>query len=361
MQKVLFYLDSMRPAGGIERVVATLTKKLAKYYKITILVKDQPESFYELSSEVVLDGLHLENKRDKNHKLIRGFQVVRNAVFTAGALKKYLKDKEGFDYYYVTTPVGLIEILSSGVNKNKIIISEHGAEDNYNSAYKLLKKLFYKKCHKYVVPTTHDSKSYQKKGFPVIHIPHFKPDMDYEKGRLNNKIVLNIGRFTADKQQLALIKIWHQLIVENTLPADWTLRVVGQGELKSELLAYVSENKLHSVQILEARSDINEEYKKASIFALTSRSEGFGMVLLEAISFGVPVIAYDCNAGPRDIVTSGYNGWLIPLNHHDEYKNKLLSLMTNFHELQCFGDNAYTSSSGWSDDKILNSWSNVFR
>ncbi|ASY76563.1 glycosyltransferase [Pectobacterium polaris] len=358
MKKIIFYLNSMQPAGGIERVVSTLVNKLNKVSDVSILVKDKPTSFYKLHPDIPFQSLGINLVLNMKSRLIRAVQVLIGVAHARNKIRTYFKNNT-CDFFCITAPINLLELMLAGVSLKKIIITEHGAADNYNFFYKAIKFLFYKKSHKLIVPTKTDAAVYKKQFFPVKYIPHFKPDMEYSRSDLSSRVVLNIGRFTEDKQQLQLMKIWHDLIKENSIPDGWILRILGGGELENEIREFISENKISSIELKLPRADIDNEYKGASLFALSSKSEGFGMVLLEAISFGLPCIAYDCNSGPRDILINKENGFLIPLNNKEEYKDKLKLLLNNSSLLQNMGNAAYISSLSWNDERIINGWLEV--
>lgn len=358
MKKVLIYFNSIQPSGGIERVIATLSNKLSSSYDITILVKDEPVSFYKLDERVKIVSLNNKLKFNMNNRLSRVFSALQTVFSNRSSLKKYLRDNH-FDYYYVGHPLHVLEFNLAGADKNKIIISEHGARSAYNFVYLLIKRLFYKRCYKYVVPTLTDTELYKKDRFPAVYIPHFRSDLPYSFVQKDHNIILNVGRFTPDKQQLVLLHIWNR-IVNIHGESNWLLQIVGNGELEEELKKYIIENKLSKyVEILPAVKHIEDYYINADIFALTSRSEGFGMVLLEAISFGVPCISFDCPSGPRDIIQTGVNGCLIEANNQLKFEEALLFLMNNKEKRNEMGFNAFNNSNEWSDVVIFEMWNKL--
>ncbi|EOB2820166.1 glycosyltransferase family 4 protein [Vibrio vulnificus] len=355
---LLFYLPSLAPSGGIERVVTTIANELSEIYSITILTQDKRASFYHIAPKVKLDSLSNYNQLNMNSKFSRVISQAKNIYHSVRNLANYLSDKE-FDFIYHTHPISHLELLLAGVSKDKIVISEHGASNNYNFIYRLIKSFSYKKCHLYCVPTTTDCEYYSQMGFPAVYIPHYRPRLEYVPCNLNSKVVLNIGRYTDDKKQLVLLKIWNDIDLE--IRQEWTLNIVGDGELKSELLAYIRENDLSKSVILSPPvSDISKYYKTASVFALTSRSEGFGMVLLEAAGFGMPLISFNCPSGPKDIINKN-NGFLIENNDIESYKKKLTSMMLDEELRNCFSSGSFSLVNEWSNNKITGLWKDVFR
>lgn len=355
MKSILFYFNSLQPSGGIERVISTLANKLCETHDITVLVKDPAISFYPLDSRVKLLSLNNELNFNMNNRLKRVFTAASSAVKNTIVLRSFLKENK-FDNYYLAHPLNVMEFhLARGVINKDTIVTEHGGVDAYNTVYKKIKHWLYSKAKVYVVPTTTDTEIYKNLGYPTQYIPHFRSDLKYEKSTLESNTVLTIGRFTDVKQHLLLLKVWKQVIDE--VPAtQWKLQIVGQGELLDAYLDFIAVHNLeNSVQILKPSVDVAQFYKSASVFVLTSKSEGFGMVLLEAISFGLPCVSFDCPAGPRDMIND-QNGFLIGLNDEIALKNTLLDLITKPGLHKRLGEQAYIDSVNWQDENILKLW-----
>ncbi|MGU5659486.1 glycosyltransferase family 4 protein [Aeromonas veronii] len=359
MKKILIYINSMQPAGGIERVVSTLANELCYDYHIDILVKDEPRSFYVLNDRVNINTINVHLKLDMTSRVKRACSLFFSLFLSIIKLRSYFS-QHSYDYIYVTTPLSFLECLFTFRVSNKIIASEHGARDNYNRIYKLI-KYAYKLAKVYVLPTTEDYRYYLSKGFPASYIPHLRPTLPYIKTNVGQKFVINIGRFTADKRQSLLVSMWSRIISGNPELNDWVLLLVGQGELKKEIEDLINELELsESVKLILPQQNIQDLYTRASIFALTSSSEGFGMVLLEALSFGLPVISFDCPAGPRDIIEDGKDGFLIKNDNVALYESKLRELMLNESYRQSMSESNFIKGQTWNDSEILDKWRELF-
>ena len=125
---------------------------------------------------------------------------------------------------------------------------------------------------------------------------------------------------------------------------DWRLIIVGgndepdtYNELQKLIKDYSMEGK---IQLVGVQKDVNSFYRRSKIFAFTSSSEGFPNVLGEAMAHKLPVVAYDCIAGPADLINEK-NGFLIPLNDKEKFKESLLYLMNNDSEREKMGDEAF--------------------
>ena len=135
------------------------------------------------------------------------------------------------------------------------------------------------------------------------------------------------------------------------------------GEEQERLQALIDEYYLNdSVYLKPPIKNIEEIYKKAALFLFTSRAEGFGMVLLEAMAFGIPCISYDCPSGPRDIIENGKNGLLIENNDWKTYSQVLEKLINeNGERLEYMSENAFGTVKRWNSIEIMEKWDEVYK
>ena len=170
-------------------------------------------------------------------------------------------------------------------------------------------------------------------GNPIRDIP-LQPNLQREQ------IVLSIGRLIGSKHHDELIQIFVQVRCPN-----WKLIIVGDDALKQKnkirLHALIKElGASEFIELVGKRSDVDYFYLRSSIFAFTSSSEGFPNVIGEAMSSGLPVIAYDCIAGPSDLIENGKTGYLIPLHDKNQFANKLKELIHNDNLRFIMGENS---------------------
>lgn len=354
MKKILVYYDSMHSKGGIERVIANLFNVLSKYYCVTILTTDDTSSIYELSNRIKMISMHNKRKLNMNRsKIHRVKTILLSLSFNINFLKKVVNN---YDYIYVATPLNTLEVfLSDKAVRKKIVVSEHASYYAGNILFKFVRKFIYPKLSIISVPTTKDTHIYKNMNCNSIYIPHLCTFRS-QNANFNNKIALNVGRLTADKQQILLLKMWKELQYRNLLNG-WILRIVGDGELKNELQNYINDNNLSScVELLGSTNYIEQEYEKASIFLFTSKAEGFGMVLLEAMAYGLPCIAFDCPSGPRDIVKNNVNGFLIDCFDLKIYEEKICLLLSDDELLRKLSYGALQTVKNWDNEKIIDIW-----
>ena len=358
MKKILFYFNSMTPAGGIERVIATLANKFSETMEVTILVKDRAYSHYPLNSKVKILSLDNEIKFNMNNKLSRVIEAAKNFVISQRKLKAFLRNNN-FDYYYIAHPLNALEFHFAKGMDSSVIVTEQGGIDAYNIVYKKLKNWLYKKARYYCVPTKTDTAVYKNMGFNAVYVPHFKSQLKYEKSTLDNKIALSIGRMTEAKRQWILIDLWN-IIVNQYQIKDWRLHLVGEGNLKNIYIQKIKDLKLENyITILPPKKQVEDYYIESSLFLLSSESEGFGMVILEAMGFGLPCISYDSPSGPRDMIVNGENGFLIPYDDFVSLEKSTLQLIQNSEMRKNFGNTAYEDAKKWDDEFIMKKWKEI--
>ncbi len=357
--KLLVYVNSMNAFGGIERVIANLTHALAEHYDITILVKDEPVSAYVLDDRVKMDSINAKLKMDMGNRLQRMISAPVNMMKSIPKLRRYLRQHH-YDAVYTAFPTNGVEIyMADKVYRNKIVASEHASYYAYNSIYKKMKEWLYPRLSAISVPTTMDTEIYQSLGYKAVYIPHLTTYTEVYDNPLDSKTIINVGRLTGDKQQMMLLKIWKQ-IEEVVRETGWKLQIIGSGEEKESLEQYVQDNSVIQVEFVPHTTQIKDYYKNAALFAFTSKMEGFGMVLLEAMSFGVPCISFDCPSGPRDIIKDGKNGFLIPCYDVDKFKKTIVKyIQLSDLDRQRFGQGATDTIQQWSNEHIIEQWTNL--
>lgn len=175
---------------------------------------------------------------------------------------------------------------------------------------------------------------------------------------LTAKTVVAVGRLSWQKGLERLVEAWH--IVHPQAP-EWKLSLIGDGEMRETLAAQVRRLGLgDSVEMPGVLHDMDAVYRDASILALTSRYEGLPMVLLEAQSYGVPAVSFDCRCGPKDVIRSGENGLLVPEGDIEGFARALLQLIQSPEALKRIGAAAYADAVRWDRETIMQQWINLF-
>ena len=169
-------------------------------------------------------------------------------------------------------------------------------------------------------------------------------------------IILTVGRLIKTKHFDHLIEIFSEID-----HSAWKLMIVGGDakklKLSEELQQKVEELKMGDRILLEGQQkDVDSYYSKSKLFAFTSSSEGFPNAIGEALSAGLPVVAYDCEAGPSDMISDGENGYLVPLFDKEKFRNKLHQLMENDELRERFGDKSNLKLQNFEESKVAQSF-----
>lgn len=189
----------------------------------------------------------------------------------------------------------------------------------------------------------------------VIPNPVHLNDKNFRSG-LEEKRVIFVGRFSDEKDIPTLFKIWET--VHDHFP-EWCLDLYGEGELEKKLNGYISNCSLN-ISIHPPTKDIFKELCNSSILVMTSKNESFGLVLVEAMSCGLPVIAFDCPYGPKDIICDGVNGFLIENRDVKTFSGKMCQLMENNGLRIRMGEEAFESSQKYNISVIMEKWRELF-
>jgi glycosyltransferase involved in cell wall biosynthesis len=212
------------------------------------------------------------------------------------------------------------------------------------------------------VLTDTDRRRYQdllQRGPRVVTIPNAVPELPGGRSALTEPRVLAVGRLTPQKGFDLLIPAFAE--VARGEP-DWSLRICGSGRLRDRLSQIAADRGVSERIELLGRvgtRKIAEQMEQASIFVLSSRSEGFPLVLLEAMSKGLPVVSYDCPTGPADIVDHGGNGLLVPPQDVDALGDAILELMRDAPKRRRFGAAAIERAAEYSADRVGGRWDDL--
>jgi len=219
-------------------------------------------------------------------------------------------------------------------------------------------QLVVRKTQMVVALTNGDADEWRKLTPNVCVIPniaHLNDSGEYSD--CSAKSVIFVGRFTKQKDVDSLLCIWN--LVHQRHP-DWCLQIYGEyGEQQDALLAKIKKMDAN-IQVHEPTSNIMEKYKGNSILLLTSRYEPFGLVIPEAMSCGLPVVAFDCPYGPVEIITDNVDGLLIKKRNIEAFAKKVCQLIENEPLRIKIGKAAIASSQRYKANIIMPKWKLFF-
>ena len=373
--KIVFVTPAIYSPGGVERVVAVKANYFAEQlgYDVTIIVTEGRgrDCFFPLSDRV--EVINYELYFEELWRL-----PFWKKVFVYLCIQYEYKRRLKADLirirpdFVITTLRREINFINK-INDGSVKIGElHVNRANYrnfdeqdsNRVKRIFARLWMnnllvhlKRLDKMVVLTDNALGDWPEL-CNVVKIPDALPFQIDGKSDLSVKRIVSIGRYAYDKGNDLLLQAW--AIIEKEMP-DWTLDIYGNGNIEPYQIQMAELGiDPHRCHLYGPISDVKKEYLSSSIFVLPSRFEGFGLVLIEAMACGVPVVAFDCENGPRSIIADGDCGYLIPPFDIDALAKKIMLLMSNASLRKEIGNNAQNAASLYEIDKIGQQWKQLF-
>ena len=338
-KKLCLVIPSLQ-AGGMERVMSELIQyySFKKNLELHLVIYDNVRDIFYPVPESVL--VHLPPFPFNNSA--RTISTFRTLLFLRKTVKS-IKPSTILSFGEFWNSFVLLSLL--GLPYPVFISDRCSPEKKFNTLHSLLRRLLYPKS-KGIIAQTKMAKDYylrffHHKNIRIIGNPIriISPKKENEK----ENIVLMVGRYINTKNQDKLIDLFLDLDIKG-----WKLILVGYDHLKqnisNKLEEIINRRNAHDRVILTGKqADVDSYYRRSKIFAFTSVSEGFPNVIEEAMSAGLPVIAFDCIAGPSELVIDNHNGFLIPLSDYVQFADKLRVIMKDEGLRMKLGRNAVES------------------
>lgn len=326
VKKTIFLaIPSLQP-GGMERVMSELASYLCTKIDFDVhllLYGIKRDVFFDLPENI---NIHKPSFIFNNN--VRTWSTFRTIFWIRRKIKLFNPDVIlSFGEYWNN----FILLSTLGLNHPVFVSDRCQPDKSLGGIHDQLRNCLYPKAAGVICQTKTAkiiySKMFKHNNFQVIGNPIREIFSDPEKDVPKENIVLSVGRLIKTKHHDDLIKIFAEIN-----PDNWKLIIVGDDALKQKnkerLEKLVNDLKMKDkIELVGKRYDVDDHYKRAKIFAFTSSSEGFPNVIGEAMSAGLPVIAYDCVAGPSDLIQQNKTGFLIKLHDKIGFKQGLVKLI----------------------------------
>lgn len=369
--KIVYCINGVYNSGGMERVLMTKANYFAEHegYEVIIVTSQQEgrPCFYSHSPNIRFYDLGINYDKDLKYNLfIRSIYKWRKKIKHRRQLSRFLFAEKpdvcismfDFDFNFLyKIKDGSKKILEYHFCKQQKVI------ETTNLLLKFLQYIrvywiwprIIKHYDKFVVLTEEDKASWGN--LPnIISIKNPIAKLPDKVADVSVKQVLSVGRICYQKGFERLIKIWAQV---SPLFPDWKLLIRGNGNPSKLLLLSQKLGVENSLMIKPATAAIAEEYQNSSLYVSTARYEGLPMVIMEAMSYGLPVISFDCPCGPKELVQPGF-GSLVKNGDIDAFANELVKWMRSEEMRREAGIKAREYISRYSQEEIMRAWLSLF-
>lgn len=355
MSNQIIFIISDLGSGGAQRVIVGLSNYWVNQNRqVKILVLDNSINFYPIDERVQVVC------RKKNLSqfsffilLLKPFSNLNRILF----LHSHLKQVNNALFISFIDRTNILSLIANiGLNR-KLVISERGNMCFYQQPliWENARKLLYNRATAIVAQTKGIVKDLLQLGISA-HKMHVIPnplciDANSNSELIKESIILAVGRLHKDKQFDLLIDAYAS---SNVM---WPLYIIGEGEERSFLESRIRSLSLNDrVFLLGNNSELKRFYARASIFILSSRTEGFPNVLLEAMSFGCACISTNCDYGPSEIINSGIDGILVDNGIHSAMANAIKNLVKDNQLVSFLGSNARKRVKAFDIERIAQKW-----
>lgn len=382
--KIRYVLNNAYAAGGTIRTVINQANALCMDHDVEIasVYRHRDAPVFAIDPRVRLvqitnlsdDGSRWTDPPGGNTRFLRKTRRFRNPLphrndlkyrrwdpFVDAAIVRYFWASKGG--VLITTRPGL-NILSAWLAPRRLIrvAQDHMNLQTYKPRLRAAIIKAYPRLDAVTVLTEHDRTAYQRalagSDVRLACIPNCIPPRDAPSAAHDAKRLVAAGRLTSQKGFDLLLESFAILHAKHP---DWTLTIFGAGPWRQRLTAQRETLGLTcAVDLPGVSRNLDRELAAASIYVLSSRFEGLPMVLLEAMSTGLPVVAFDCPTGPAEVIEHGVTGLLVPPKDVSGLATALTELIEDPDRRRAMGAAAFESSRRYFMPAVLDSWERLF-
>ena len=362
--RILYVNDALAIWGGLERILIEKANYLAEHYnyEVYIVTSEQGDHNlpYALSSKVKHFDMGINFYHQYRYKgLRRLYKMIRlHKNYRCGL--KLLLDEISPDVIIVMRVELLADILKVKGQIPLVLESHACCKCSTFEEYGLLRHLVYlwhlrhaSKVDKVVALTESDARDWLSINRSVLTIPNIvNLNTTGRYSACQSPKAIYVGRLAIQKDLYSLLEIW---TLVNKRHSDWVLHIYGEGD-EEEMLKKSAKNTGSRIVFHRPVSNIHEKYLESSVLLLTSLYEPFGLVIPEAMSCGLPVVAFDCPYGPAEIIKDGIDGYLIKKRDVNKFANCICKLIEDSDLRVQMSKSAVQSSLRFSARSIMPYW-----
>jgi len=373
--KIVYCTPALYMAGGVERVLTLKANYFADHYgyDITIILTEGMDKplFYPLSDKVKVINLGIDFEELWTCSFIKKVIVYlkKQYVFKKLLKQELLRIRPDITISLLRREINFLTSINDGSKKiGELHVNRANYRNFEQGETNMLKTLFakfwmrnlvsnLKQLDKFVVLTEEDYYNWSELDNVTV-IPDPLTFSSSSCSPLTEKRVIAVGRYVYQKGFDLLLKSWS--IVEKKCP-DWILTIIGQGErLQYENL--IDELKIDRTRckLLGPTERIQDEYMRSSLLVLSSRFEGFGMVLVEAMACGLPAVSFDCPCGPKDIIQNNVDGVLVESGNVEKLAEAIVMMIQNAEQRKNMATKAIENVQRFKMDQIAELWKSLF-
>ena len=354
--------------GGVEQAIVNLANMLCNDFHVELVItyKVTENCVWDLDKKVNLIYLtDLKPNKDELKKALKKLNLLK--IFKEGIkslnilwkrtneVKKYIK-RTNADIL-ISSRILYTKLIGKYGKKDVIkIAQEHRHHNNDKKYIDRLKKA----CVgiDYLVPVSKELTDFYQKILPIkcVFIPNSLEYWPINSSDLSNRCAISVGRLSKEKGYLDLIDVFKLVHQKHS---DWKLDIIGDGEEKELIKQKIKQYKLEQAIILhgfQKKQYIYEKLKESSIYLMCSYEESFGIVLIEAGSFGIPSVAFDSAQGANEIIENNKTGFLIKNRSKEEMANKIIELIENENLRHKFGTKFKKDVYKYSFENVKKEW-----
>lgn len=370
--KIVYVIGYIHGWGGIERVLAGKANYLAANGHDVSFVKiyrNQEERYFHFDPKIQFYDLNFDfdeqkglkkklkfnqNKKEFVQKINQIFHQIKPDI----AISTFCKYSR-FIYQCDDGSKKIIERHFAKYKRNQIFVKLDklplGKSISYLyrwSDYKIVKHF-----DKFVVLTEEDKNDWGNLD-NIIAIPNPVTFIPKTLSNCENKRAIAMGRISKQKQYEVMLKIWKEVVKKHS---DWKLSVYANGGNPEKLRKLaIALNIDKNFEVFPTTRDVEKELTSSSIYLMTSKYEGFPLVLLESMRCGLPVVSFACKCGPRDMIKEGIDGFLIEPGDSQTFEKRINYLIENESVRKEMGQKASDNIQEFSEEKVMQKWLALF-